>query len=56
MNVDDFETAVSLFIDGSVPEATAPPQKPLVGHDAIMASRDEGQGLTMMPQQGVPER
>lgn len=55
MNVDDFEAAVALFAENG---ALQPPfQKPLVGRDAIMAYlRDEGQGLNMMPQQGVSER
>lgn len=54
MNADDVETAVALFADKG---ALQPPfQKPIVGRDAISAYlRDEGQGLTMLPQQGVSE-
>lgn len=54
MNVDDFETAVGLFADKG---ALQPPfQKPIVGRDAIAAYlRDEGQGLTMKPKQGISE-
>lgn len=54
MNADDVETAVALFADKG---ALQPPfQKPIVGRDAITAYlRDEGQGLTMLPQQGVSE-
>ena len=55
MNVDDFETAVALFADNG---ALQPPfQKPIVGREAIAAYlRDEGQGLTMKPKQGLSEK
>lgn len=54
MNADKVETAVALFADKG---ALQPPfQKPIVGREAIAAYlRDEGQGLTMLPQQGVSE-
>lgn len=54
MNANDFEAAVNLFTpDG----ALQPPfQRPIVGHQAIMAyMREECQGLKMMPERGVVE-
>jgi hypothetical protein len=55
MNADNIEAAVALFTDNG---ALQPPfQKPIVGREAIAAYlRDEGQGLTMKPKQGVSER
>ena len=54
MNADNVEAAVALFADKG---ALQPPfQKPIVGRDAIAAYlRDEGQGLTMKPKQGISE-
>ncbi len=54
MNTDDVETAVALFAEDG---ALQPPfQKPLVGREAIATYlRDEGQGLTMKPKQGISE-
>jgi hypothetical protein len=54
MNADNVEAAVALFTDKG---ALQPPfQRPIVGREAIAAYlRDEGQGLTMKPEQGVSE-
>ena len=54
MNADNFEAAIALFADKG---ALQPPfQKPIIGHEAIAAYlRDEGQGLTMKPKQGISE-
>lgn len=54
MNADDVETTIGLFADKG---ALQPPfQKPIVGHEAMAAYlRDEGQGLTMKPKQGISE-
>lgn len=55
MNADDFEATLALFADNG---ALQPPfQKPIVGREAIAVYlRDEGQGLTMKPKQGISER
>jgi hypothetical protein len=55
MNADNFEAAIALFADNG---ALQPPfQKPIVGREAIGAYlRDEGQGLTMKPKQGISEK
>jgi len=52
MNADDLRRFV--YING----ALQPPfQKPIVGREAIAVYlRDEGQGLTMKPKQGISER
>jgi len=54
MNADDVEATIALFADKG---ALQPPfQRPIVGREAIAAYlRDEGQGLTMKPKQGVSE-
>lgn len=55
MNADKVDTAVALFAEKG---ALQPPfQKPIVGREAIAAYlRDEGQGLTMKPKQGISEK
>lgn len=54
MNTDNIDAAVALFADQG---ALQPPfQKPIIGREAIAAYlRDEGQGLTMKPKQGISE-
>ena len=54
MNANDFEGAINLFTPTG---ALQPPfQRPIVGHDAILAyMREECQGLKMMPERGTVE-